>query len=203
MWRVRMNDDHQAFAELLRRWERPIQRLCARMSGDVHRGQDLAQETFARLFARRKEYEPKGKFSSYLWRVALNVCYDELRRIQRRRELPLGEAGDDSSDVCDAQPAEEPAPDEALAQRERADWVRRALMRLPEAYRSVVILRHYENLRFREIAEVLEIPEGTVKSRMAEALTQLAALLRQPSEPTKENDLCRSQPKRIEETLVP
>ena len=65
-----------------------------------------------------------------------------------------------------------------MAQHEQAELVRVALGRLPEAYRTVLVLRHYENLKFREIAEVLEVPEGTVKSRMAEALEQMGRLLR-------------------------
>ena len=73
MWLVQMQDDAGAFAELMRRWERPIQNLCTRMIGDCHRGEDLAQETFLRVYARRKEYLPNSKFSNYLWRVALNA----------------------------------------------------------------------------------------------------------------------------------
>src|SRR5262245_57493510 len=86
MWRVQTQDDDAAFAQLVRRWEGPIQRLCIRMIGDVHRGEDLAQETFLRVFSRRKDYRPDGKFSTWLWRIALNLCYDELRRRQRREE---------------------------------------------------------------------------------------------------------------------
>jgi len=80
MWRVQMQDDAEAFAELMRRWQRPIQNLCTRMTGDSHRGEDLAQETFLRIYARRKEYEPSSKFSTYRWRVALNVCSFRCRR---------------------------------------------------------------------------------------------------------------------------
>lgn len=201
MWRVRTQDDPQAFAELVKRWERPIQRLCARMTGDAHRGEDITQEAFARLFARRKEYEPKGRFSTFLWRVALNLCYDELRRLHRRREFSLNGEGAEGDAWFENQISTEAAPDHALVQREQAEWVRHALMRLPEAYRSVVVLRHYENLKFREIADVLEIPEGTVKSRMAEALTQLSALLRRP-EPKRPENLCKNPSRRIEENLV-
>ena len=89
MWRVKMDDDAEAFADLVARWEKPIQHLCARMLGDVHRGEDLTQEAFARVFARRKNYEPTSKFSTFLWRVALNLCYDELRKIKRRGEFSL------------------------------------------------------------------------------------------------------------------
>jgi RNA polymerase sigma-70 factor, ECF subfamily len=178
MWRVQTLDDAGAFAELVSRWQKPIQRLCTRMTGDTHRGEDLAQETFTRLFAQRKNYQPSGKFSSYVWRIALNLCYDELRRARRRNEASLENEQKDGFTILETQAAPEPGPDGRAVEEESAFLVRRALQQLSEAYRSVVVLRHYEDLKFREIAELLEIPEGTVKSRMAEALTQLSRLLR-------------------------
>ncbi len=175
MWRVKMEDDPQAFAQLVRRWEKPIQSLCARMTGDAHRGEDLTQEAFARVFARRKDYQASGKFATFLWRVALNLCYDELRKVSRRRESMLDEGAGDDGETHFV--ASGPGPDFVLVEQERAEAVRRALLELTEAQRAVVVLRHYEGLKFREIGEVLEIPEGTVKSRMAEALSQLSEIL--------------------------
>lgn len=176
MGRVQMHDDAQAFAQLLNRWERPIQRLCIRMLGDEHRAEDVAQETFARVYAKRKEYKADARFSTFLWRIAMNLCYDELRRQRRRNETPFDEPSIDGFESADAM-SEAGAPDQVASGNERAELVRDAVMRLPEAYRSVVVLRHYENLKFREIADVLEIPEGTVKSRMAEAMSILSRLL--------------------------
>jgi RNA polymerase sigma-70 factor, ECF subfamily len=178
MGRVQTQDDERAFAQLVRRWERPIQRLCARMTGDALRGEDLAQETFVRVFARRKEYQPSGKFSTWLWRIALNLCYDELRRRRRREETLLDADGDATITALDEFAAPEPAPDKSLVDQERGELVRSALLQLPEVYRTVLVLRHYEDLKFREIAGVLDVPEGTVKSRMAEALTQMSRLLK-------------------------
>ena len=180
MARVREADDERAFAQLVRRWEGPIQRLCARMLGDPHRGEDLGQEVFARVFARRRDYQPSGRFSTWLWRIAVNLCYDELRRRRRRAEASLDDETEPASEGTADWVAPDPAPDEALAAREEAEQVRQAMLQLPEVYRSVLVLRHYEDLKFREIAEVLELPEGTVKSRMAEAMTQLSRHLRPP-----------------------
>ncbi|MBC8001451.1 MAG: RNA polymerase sigma factor [Opitutaceae bacterium] len=174
MWRVKMQDDDDAFARLLERWERPIQNLCTRMTGDVHRAEDLTQETFARVYARRKEYEGTGKFSTYLWRIALNLCHDDFRR---RHRWTTTISGDDGNNHLETFASNDPEPSVVLAARENADAVKAALLQLGEAHRTVLVLRHYENLKFREIAEVLDIPEGTVKSRMAEALTQLAGKL--------------------------
>ena len=177
MWRVRHADDHDAFARLVERWETPIQRLCARMTGDLHQAEDLAQEAFARVFAKRHAYEPTGKFSTWLWRIALNLCRDDLRRRRCRPEssLDLGEDGEGGSAEL---AGETPSPVEAAVALEQAEIVRRALLKLPEHHRTVVVLRHYEGLKFSEIAEVLGIPEGTVKSRMNEALSRLAVLLK-------------------------
>lgn len=199
MSRLQAQDDAHAFAQLMQRWEGPIQRLCTRMLGDSHRGEDLAQETFARLFAKRKEYQPSGRFSTFLWRVALNLCYDELRRMKRRPESPLEDSGAAEPDVLPHFHSREPGPDALLVAREQGEMVRQAVMQLSETYRAVVVLRHYENLKFREIAEVLAIPEGTVKSRMAEALSQLHRSL---SAALGENKpvLCKS--KRFEPSLI-
>ncbi len=174
MWRFAGTGDGEAFRLLHERWHAPIFRLCVRMTGDEHRAEDLRQETFARVFRFGREFENGRKFSTWLWRIALNLCHDELRRRQRRPELALAttDSAEDSVRVeepmCDG-----PSPAQQLETGERHAAVRTALLELPEHYRSVVVLRHYENLKFAEIAEALAIPEGTVKSRMAEALKQL------------------------------
>lgn len=174
MVRVREQDDPGAFAVLVERWEGRIQRLCTRMTGDPQRGEDLAQETFARLFAARRTYRQDARLSTFLWRIALNLCYDERRRTNRRPESLLER---EDGRGLDAVAAAEDPPDVVVAGRERAEAVREALSRLPEHYRAVVVLRHYQGLKFREIAEVLGVPQGTVKSRMSEALSRLARLL--------------------------
>lgn len=178
MWRVQTQNDHRAFACLVERWEKPIYRLCARMTGDPHRGEDLKQEAFARLFEKRGDYRPGAKLSTWLWRIALNLCYDELRQRHRRGEASLDrDGGGESIGELKEYLADEPTPDAHLAVREEGELVRHALLRLPEIYRSVLVLRHYEDLKLREIAEVLEIPDGTVNSRLAEGLAQLTRLL--------------------------
>ncbi len=173
MCRVKTDDDHRAFAQLVERWEQPIRRLCTRMVGDAHRGEDLKQETFTRLYQKRQTYEPTGRFSTYLWRIALNVCHDELRRVRRRREFFPGGEEEGIEDI----PIGDESPDGAAADADDADLVRRALVRLPELYRTVLVLRHYEGLKIAKIAEILQIPLGTVNSRLAEGLARLTRML--------------------------
>ena len=178
MWRVKMEDDAEAFGQIVSRWQAPVRNLCTRMTGDLHKAEDLAQETFVRLYARRGDYEPSAKFSTYLWRVALNLCYDELRRKGRRKETSLDNDEGEKLIRLEEIAAPQELPGAILEANERAEQVKDAILKLPEIYRTVVVLRHYENLKFREIAEVLNVPEGTVKSRMADAMAQLADLLK-------------------------
>lgn len=176
MWRFAGSDDVESFRLLHERWQSPIRRLCIRMTGDEHRSDDLTQETFARVFGARREFENGRKFSTWLWRIALNLCHDELRRRQRRPEVALTIADAEFGDRPAEEPASEgPSPAQHLESSERHAAVRAALLELPEHYRVVVVLRHYEDLKFAEIAEALDLPEGTVKSRMAEALKLLHA----------------------------
>jgi RNA polymerase sigma-70 factor (ECF subfamily) len=175
MWRVQTEDDHGAFALLVERWREKIRALCIRMTGNEHLGEDLAQDVFARVFEKRREFRGASKFSTWLWRIAVNRCYDEMRRPANRA---ISESlDDDNATVVLDIVMEARTPREQLAAQEEAELVRRALLQLPENYRAVLVLRHYENLKLREISEVLEIPEGTVSSRMAEALAQMTRLL--------------------------
>ena len=180
MWRAQMEDDAEAFGALVGRWQEPIRRLCARLTSDEHKAEDLAQEVFSKLFARRKSFRQGSKFSTYLWRIALNHCYNELRRPVHRYETRLDAPDEDAGDPTDLLPGGSPNPAESLAAAEQAEVIRDAIAQLPESHRTIVILRHYENLKFREIAEVLDLPEGTVKTRMTEALNELGRRLRQP-----------------------
>ena len=174
MLRVQKQNDARAFGLLVRRWESRIQRLCARLTGDMHSGEDLAQEVFMRVFANRNDYRYEARFGTYLRRIAVNACYDQQRRLKRRPECQISH--NDNQQDCPESPAIR--PDMMAAKKENAELVRGALFQLPQSYRDVIILRHYEGLKFCEIAEVLDVPPGTVKSRMAEALNKLSRLLK-------------------------
>ena len=169
MWRVQNTNDPEAFARLLDRWQDPIHRLCARMTGDAARAEDLTQEIFTKIFTRSKDFRPDSKFSTWLWRIALNHCYDELRRVKRRPESAL----DDDPEV----PSIELAPDAQTATDEECALVRASLLRLPEISRTVLALRYCEGLKLREISEILDLPESTIHSRIAVALGQITRIL--------------------------
>ena len=178
MVRVQEGNDSRAFSLLHDRWQGRIERFCRWQLGDVHRGEDVVQEVFMRLYARRQQFRCDGRFSSYLWRLAVNACYDELRRRKRKPEVSLS-VEDEEGNCGEAYlESEEQSVEAVFLEQEQSATIKQSLQRLPEMYRSVVILRHYEGLKFREIAEVMEIPEGTVSSRMAEALNRLEEMLK-------------------------
>jgi RNA polymerase sigma-70 factor (ECF subfamily) len=160
--------DADAFEALVRRWQTPVARFLARLIPGEDRVADLCQEVFLRVHLARARYRADGAFSTWLYRIALNVGRDALRRA-RRPPLPLSE--------CD-HPAAEDTDLERCERQELADAVTTALAELPDALREVLVLRHYEGLNFEEIGRLLSVPASTLKSRFAAALTRLRVRLR-------------------------
>jgi RNA polymerase sigma-70 factor (ECF subfamily) len=199
MWRVQTEDDAQAFGILMERWHDRIHGLCARMLGNIHAAEDVAQEVFTRVFEKRKDFDVQRRFSTWLWRIAVNRCYDELRRLQRRHEFSLDQQEEEHTTVPD-QLIDRVSPDQHVAALEEAEVIRQALGQLPDIYRAVVVLRHYQGLKLREIADVLDVPEGTVNSRMAEGLLQLSRML-EPQFPNYKPNRARTE-KRTREPLL-
>lgn len=192
MWLVQTNADEKAFTALVQRWERPIFRLCARMLGDAHRGEDLKQEAFSRVFAKRKEFQMGAKFSTWLWRIALNLCYDELRRKQRHARRFQADTGKAEADECVNEARVAETPYLSVVRNEEGELVRQALLHLDEKLRTVIVLRYCEGLKLREIADLLETPLPTIQSRVATGLARLTGILHpdlvgegQPAEPQR------------------
>lgn len=181
MWQVQVNDDQQAFARLVKRWEKPIQRLCAQVTGDTHLGEDLCQEAFIKVFTRRNLYRHKAKFSTWLWRIALNLCYSRTRKAQFRLDRQVEPAQEWNADSPDADPRA--SPDQHLLAQEQAALLQNALLQLPEPQRMTLILRHCEGRKLREVAKMLQIPETTAATRCAVALSKLTRILEKEFEP--------------------
>lgn len=169
MLRTRDVEDQAAFSVLIRRHQRPLMNFFLRCGvyGDV---EDLAQETFLRLYRYRSRYEPRAKFTTFLYLLARQVRIDALRRHRRRAALHLRAAADARQEFVPS----------AVACGGRLD-VEAALASLSDPMREVVVLSVLQGLTQREVAEVLKIPVGTVKSRLFTALHRLRQTLEDSS----------------------
>jgi RNA polymerase sigma-70 factor (ECF subfamily) len=151
---------------LLRRYADPLATLIWRMTGDHHRGEELFQETFLAVWLGRRKYQYPRPFRAWLFGIALNKCRADFRQ---RREAPA--PLEDSGEM--APPSTGPSPVEAAVAVETAALVERAVLRLPELQRSVVVLRIWNGLSYAEVAEALGRTEATVRSHMFHALEAL------------------------------
>lgn len=152
--------DRSAFGELVRRHHRGVVQVIYRMCGDGELAQDAAQEAFIRAWLNLPRFRPGSSLRSWLYRIAVNAALDALRRDSRIADVDPG-----SLDIADSQDG----PEAALLEKERAALVRKAILDLSEAGRSVLVLREYGGLSYREIAAALDIPIGTVMSRLNHA----------------------------------
>jgi RNA polymerase sigma-70 factor (ECF subfamily) len=168
MLRVR-NGDHAAFSTVMKGYEKKVLNFFIRL-GVQYDAEDLTQQTFLRLYRYRDRYEAKAKVSTFLFLMARQVWIDELRKRSRRKKLVDSLAKETAGDVARS------AADEVAATG-TAD-LQQALETLPENMRIVIELGVYQELPYAEIAQILDIPEGTVKSRMFNALAQLRRLLK-------------------------
>ena len=173
--------DMRAFDLLVRRWEHRLLNLIHKIIGDFETSKDIRQEVLLRIYQSAKRYRPQNQFRTWLYRVAINCSISELRKLKRRRTLPLTMTYKYSNE--EEQPLESaladpnPQPDEVMQRDEMARYIQNALRRLPDEQRIVVVLRHYEGLKFQQIASVLNCPLGTVKSRMRHGLERLRTML--------------------------
>lgn len=167
--------DVAAFNDLVERWERPLYRFVYRYLGDAEESRDICQEAFVRAYTKLDGFKGKSKFSSWLYQIALNLARSEFRKRGSRPVVSLDE--DDNDRRLRLVPDTGAKPDESAVHSERTRALRGALEELPDKQREVVILKEYHGLKFREIAELLETPESTVKSRLYHGLETLAQSL--------------------------
>lgn len=165
--------DEAAFAELVRRYRNQITNYVYRMTNDYDTAVDLAQETFVRVYRAAERYQSNYAFSTYIYRIATNLAISELRRRKRRRLVSLTaffQRRDQEGDLCEFDPPDSrPLQDTTLVEDERRSAVARAIATLPDKYRAPLVLRDVEGHSYDEIAHILEMSEGTVKSRINRA----------------------------------
>lgn len=162
-----LGGDVGAFDELVRAHEDRVFGICLRMMTDREAALDAVQETFLTVFRKADRYQAKAAFSTWLYRVAVNTCYDQLRKAKRRRTEPLPESTD---------PADARSGDDLEAVELRPD-IEAALLEIPVEFRSAVVLVDLQGLALEQASEILDVPIGTVKSRVFRGRKQLAKSL--------------------------
>lgn len=161
--------DLDSFNQLVLRWERPIYALAYRVIGREEDARDVAQETFLRAFRALKGFKGQAKFSSWLYRITLNLCRDWMRR-ERRTPVSQAPEGIDIIEMAgEATPSE--SIEDVVGRKQLGVAVSRAMALLPEEQRTAIILKEYHGLTFQEIADLLDCPLSTVKTRLYQGLS--------------------------------
>jgi len=167
---VHETGDHEAFSTLVERYQKPLYRYLYRFTGDRYAAEDLFQETFMRIYQARSAFNPKLSFSAWAYRIATNACIDRQKKKVHTHEKAAGQ------ETISRQASPHDSPEGALLKQAKGQRVLELLTDLPEKYRAVLVMMHYQEMPLKAIASALDIPVGTVKSRLYKGFKQLTAL---------------------------
>ncbi len=165
--------EDSAFDVLLGRWEKRIRGAIHRLVGSDEEARDLCQEAFLKAYKNLRSFKQEARFSSWLYQIALNLCRDRMRRRRGKTMVSLDELEEGGAAMTVAGPT---ALD-LLQERDTSRLVARAIEALPDEQREIIILKEYQGLTFLEIAQVLDVPISTVKTRLYRGLDQLRSRL--------------------------
>ncbi len=169
--------DKQAFSRLVEAYQRPVYNLTYRMLGTPEEAEDAAQEAFLRAYSRLEQYNPKHKFSTWLFSIANNHCIDRLRK-RRKTFVSI-----DDNPVLQNLTNDKQPPEEDLLDAEQASELQALLTQLEPEYRTPLILRYWEEYSYDEIATAMDLTVSAVKSRLFRARKQMAELYAAQSKP--------------------
>jgi len=157
-------DDYYAFEEIIRRYKDQLVNFAFRFLGDLEDAEDIVQETFLRVFRKKKAYKNVAKFSTWIYTITGNLAKTELRRRKRRKLLSITNLGFEDKDF--ELPDPENGPEENVDNLIKDRVIQKAINTLPEKFKEVIIFRDIQELSYEEISKILKIPLGTVKSRV-------------------------------------
>jgi len=161
-----LKGDQNAYTDIVNLYQHKLYQVCFRMLGNKQEAEDIAQEAFVRAYINLHTYDQKRKFSTWIYRIATNLCIDRIRKKKPDYYLDAQIAGTDGLDMYSQIAAEEQLPEETVEQMELQDRIQYEISRLPDKYRSVIVLKYIEELSLQEISEILDMPLGTVKTRI-------------------------------------
>ena len=172
-----LNGDGNAFEDIVRTYEKNVYNIALRMTGDREDALDISQEAFLKAYHSLPSFRSEGKFSVWLYRIVSNTCLDFLRSRSRRSEVSLS-VEDENGETAEMEILDDTLSPERLYERKLTrEALQRGLLRLPEDQRKILLLREIEGLSYDEIARVLSIEGGTVKSRIYRARRKLCEFL--------------------------
>lgn len=166
-----------AFEQLLLEHQKNVYNLCYRMAGNPDDAMDLSQETFLRAWRCLDQYQFASAFSTWLYRLCSNICIDFLRRRRRQQTVPLTFEDADGEEQTYAVPDAQPLPEEQVELKLTREILQAAMAQLLPEHRAVLQLRVVNEMSYEQIADVLDIQIGTVKSRLSRARNQLKKIL--------------------------
>lgn len=160
-----LQGDNAGFDLLVKRYQRQVYSLCYRMLGDADEAADAAQESFVKAYSALQGFRQDSSFLTWIFRIAHNASIDASKRRGIRKTDSLDEMMEFSPEF----PSDDPSPEESAMEKHEAEFVREAILRVPERYRSALIMFYLNGLSIREISQALGRPEGTVKSDLHNA----------------------------------
>ncbi|OIU73039.1 RNA polymerase sigma factor SigW [Rossellomorea aquimaris] len=161
-----LKGDQSAFAELVELYKDKVFQICFRMLGNRHEAEDIAQEAFIRAYVNIETFNQNRKFSTWLFRIATNLCIDRIRKKKPDYYLDAEVAGTDGLTMYSQVAADVQMPEDEVENMELQETIQKEISKLPEKYRSVIVLKYIEELPLQEISEILDMPLGTVKTRV-------------------------------------
>ena len=175
--RFRVKDDAAAFESLVHRYEHELFSYLRRYLGSAEMAEDVFQATFLQVYLKKENFEDGRRFRPWLYTIATNQAIDAQRRNKRHRMVSIdqrsGSGDDDVGALVEMLSGNDRTADDQMADEEAREWVRSAVNELPEALKGAVLLVYHQGMKYREAADVLGIPVGTVKSRLHAALLKL------------------------------
>ncbi|MTD31234.1 RNA polymerase sigma factor SigW [Planomicrobium sp. YIM 101495] len=161
-----LKGDKESYAEIVELYQHQLYQICYRMLGNKHEAEDIAQEAFTRAYVNLHTFDQNRKFSTWLFRIATNLCIDRIRKKKPSHYLDQEVRGTESLDMYSQIANDNPLPEEELMQMEVQERVQYEISRLPDKYRAAIVLKYIEELPLAEISEILDLPLGTVKTRI-------------------------------------
>ena len=166
----------ECFGDLVERYQNPLVNYLFRMVRNREEARDIAQEVFIKIYQALDRYDPQYKFSTWLFRIAQNAAIDRIRK-RRIKVVSMDRPSDDSDDGAWEFPSDDPDPYRDSRNQERGDAIQQAIDGLPWEYRELIVMRHFGELSYEEIASAKEMPLGTVKNKLFRGRQMLKDLL--------------------------